>query len=285
MAGGAGVDGGAERTAPGRRRGLRRRLRPDAGRAARRRRDRRLGAAATPTTTCERRWLGTLPEPGSAAVWRGGPRTSGAVRRRCSEPRSASGRREEAATLVQAPAGAAWRRIVAIPVGDDVVAVHDLRHQRRDRPRGARRRAVRARVGRRRHHRRRRSAHLGVAVGRADRSATRPTDLVGRPAAELIHPDDVDATMRRFDEVIADPGSIGQPLEVRILDADGEPRWFECVGVNKLDDPLLGRPRREPPRHPRAQARARRRSGPRRRGRAASSRPRATASSPSTRTA
>ena len=80
---------------------------------------------------------------------------------------------------------------------------------------------------------------MGVAVGRARRSGYTPTDLVGRPAAELIFADDVEATMQRFAEVLADPGSTGKPLEVRILDADGEPRWFECVGVNQLDDPLL----------------------------------------------
>jgi PAS domain S-box-containing protein len=46
--------------------------------------------------------------------------------------------------------------------------------------------------------------------------------------------------MQRFAEVLTEPELSGHPIEIRILDGRGEPRWFECVGINKLDDPLLG---------------------------------------------
>ena len=150
-----------------------------------------------------------------------------------------SGQREEAATLVQAPAGAAWRRIVVIPVGGDVVAsmTYDISDVV----------DLEARVAAL-------SEHVWdvVAITDADAQLTwvspsvertlgyRPADLVGRRAADLIHHEDLEATMERFAEVLGDPGTSGRPLEVRILDAHGEARWYECVGINKLDDPTLG---------------------------------------------
>jgi len=184
------------------------------------------------------RWLGELPEPGSRLSGmddRGGSEPFGSLQRAA----LASGQREEVATLVWAPAGTAWRRVVAVPVGDDVVAcmTYDISDVIDLETRVA---AL--------------SEHVWdiVAITDADARLTwvspsvertlgfLPNDLVGRGAAELIHPDDLAATMRRFDEVIADPGSIGRPIEVRIVDVHGDARWFECVGANRLDDPLLG---------------------------------------------
>lgn len=67
-----------------------------------------------------------------------------------------------------------------------------------------------------------------------------PEELVGRAAADLLFVDDREATMLRFAEVVADPTAIGHPLEVRIIDAAGNARWFECVGSNQLDNPAFG---------------------------------------------
>jgi len=184
------------------------------------------------------RWLGLLPEAGARMSSLGGHDGS--------EPfvtlqsaAIASRRREEAATLVHAPAGTAWRRIVAIPVADDVVAsmTYDISDVI----------DLEARVAAL-------SEHVWdvVAITDADANLTwvspsverslgyAAVDLVGRAASDLIFAEDVDATMQRFVEVLADPGVSGHPLEVRILDAGGAPRWFECVGINRLDDPLLG---------------------------------------------
>jgi diguanylate cyclase (GGDEF)-like protein/PAS domain S-box-containing protein len=184
------------------------------------------------------RFLGDLPGPGT-------PLSSVVTDRAIANPfRSLqgealrSGRRQEAAMLLDAPAGAAWRRVVSIPVGDDVVAsmTYDISDEI----------DLEARVAAL-------SEHVWdvVAITDADANLTwvspsvqnvlgyEMSNLLGRPAAELIFADDVDATMARFAEVISDAGSVGQPLEVRILDVAGGPRWFECVGVNKLDDPLL----------------------------------------------
>ena len=67
----------------------------------------------------------------------------------------------------------------------------------------------------------------------------RPDELCGRAAVDLIHPDDVDVIMARFAEVVADPSSVGTPLELRVLAADGTPRWYQSAGANRLDDPVL----------------------------------------------
>jgi diguanylate cyclase (GGDEF)-like protein/PAS domain S-box-containing protein len=186
----------------------------------------------------QRRWLGTLPAPGARLGEDLGDDRQEETFGRLQSTALASGTRQEAAMLLEAPAGAAWRRVVSIPVAEDVVAsltydisdVIDLQ---------ARAAAL--------------SEHVWDVVAITDaearltwvsQSAERslgyaPADLVGRPASELIYDADVDAAMGRFAEVLADPQSAGTPLEIRIVRADGAPHWFECVGINKVDDPHL----------------------------------------------
>ena len=185
-----------------------------------------------------RRWLGLLPDAGatmSPLEAHGGSEPFVTLQRAA----MASRRREEAATLVHAPAGTAWRRIVAIPVADDVVAsmTYDISDVI----------DLEARVAAL-------SEHVWDVVAITDAAAHvtwvspsverslgyAPADLIGRAASDLIFSEDVEATMQRFTEVLSDPEVSGHPLEVRILDVSGAPRWYECVGINRLDDPLLG---------------------------------------------
>ena len=154
------------------------------------------------------RWLGAPPGAGEQPVAARRPRAASEPFATLQRAAVASGRREEAAMLVQAPAGAAWRRIVAIPVGDDVVAsmTYDISDVI----------DLEARVAAL-------SEHVWdvVAITDADARVTwvspsverslglrrRPTSI-GRPAADLIFADDVDATMQRFTEVLADPDAL-----------------------------------------------------------------------------
>ena len=185
-----------------------------------------------------KRFLGTLPDPGERLSDTFHADRQEETFGRLQSSALTSGTRQEAAMLLEAPSGAAWRRVVSIPVGDDVVAsmtydisdVIDLQ---------ARAAAL--------------SEHVWDVVAITDEEARltwvsqsaerslgyHPADLVGRPASELIFADDVEAALERFGEVLADPDAAGVPLEIRILTADGTPRWFECVGINKLGDPHL----------------------------------------------
>jgi diguanylate cyclase (GGDEF)-like protein/PAS domain S-box-containing protein len=149
-----------------------------------------------------------------------------------------AGETREAAFLVDAPTGPEWRRVVSVPVDVDIVAsltydISDLVD-------------LQARVAAL-------SEHALDIVAITDASANiqwvssaaqrvlghDPAALVGRPAADLMYGDDVDATLARFSAVVTDPDASGTPIEVRIVDAAGHPRWFECVGVNQLDNPLI----------------------------------------------
>lgn len=149
-----------------------------------------------------------------------------------------TGERQDAPMLVDAPTGASWRRMTVIPLGgDDVAAVSFDLSAILD---------LQARVEAL-------SEHVWDVVAITDAEARltwvspsaermlgySPDDLVGRLATELIFADDVDAAMRRFAEVVVDPDASGHPIELRIVDASGATRWFECVGVNQLDNAAL----------------------------------------------
>jgi len=150
----------------------------------------------------------------------------------------ASGQVTEATTTVPSPAGAALRHVTAVPLGGDVVATF-TRDMSPVLEVQARATALTERVW------------DIVAVTDAEANITwvspaaepvlgyRPDDLIGRPALELIHPDDVEPIMERFAEVLADPDAAGYPVELRVVCADGSSRWFECIGANRFDDPTL----------------------------------------------
>jgi diguanylate cyclase (GGDEF)-like protein/PAS domain S-box-containing protein len=131
-----------------------------------------------------------------------------------------------------------WRRVVAIPVGDDVVValtfdIEDLVD--------ARSRATLL------------SQHTSdiVAISAPDSGLAwvspaaeeilgyESAALVGRCAVDLVHPDDVEQVVERFLAVVADP-SVVPTVELRLRRADGGYHWFECSIVNRVDDPELG---------------------------------------------
>ncbi|HVH68614.1 MAG TPA: PAS domain S-box protein [Gemmatimonadales bacterium] len=66
-----------------------------------------------------------------------------------------------------------------------------------------------------------------------------PTENLGRNAFELIHPDDRPAALELFGELLQRPGHHAK-TELRALHQDGTWRRLEAIGVNRLDDPIIG---------------------------------------------
>ncbi len=63
-------------------------------------------------------------------------------------------------------------------------------------------------------------------------------ELVGRNAASLIHPDNLEQMQRRHAEHMADPSLSGtRQSEARILHKDGRWIWFESRGINAMHLP------------------------------------------------
>src|SRR3989454_3901314 len=65
------------------------------------------------------------------------------------------------------------------------------------------------------------------------------TENVGRSAFELVHPDDRTQALELFGELMQRPGHLVK-TELRALHKDGSWRHLEAVGVNRLDDPVIG---------------------------------------------
>ncbi len=65
-----------------------------------------------------------------------------------------------------------------------------------------------------------------------------PEDLVGLSIFALVHPDDVDETLRVFSEGVATRQG-GRFLELRLRHKDGTFRHLEAIGRYLLDDPLV----------------------------------------------
>ncbi len=60
-----------------------------------------------------------------------------------------------------------------------------------------------------------------------------------RDALELVHPDDLDAIRRIFENVLAEPGPT-KPAWLRVAHSDGSWRWVEAIANNLLDEPAVG---------------------------------------------
>jgi diguanylate cyclase (GGDEF)-like protein/PAS domain S-box-containing protein len=63
-----------------------------------------------------------------------------------------------------------------------------------------------------------------------------PEELVGRPAVELVHPDDLDTARAQFERIKDSPGA-ATTYQVRLAHADGGWRWVEVTTANLLHDP------------------------------------------------
>ncbi len=80
-------------------------------------------------------------------------------------------------------------------------------------------------------------------------------ELLGRNAAEFLHPDDVDAMRERFRGVLASeltPEELNR-FEYRFRHSDGSWCWLESVAVNALANPAVLRHHRPLARHQPAQ--------------------------------
>ncbi len=78
----------------------------------------------------------------------------------------------------------------------------------------------------------------------ADETMTRilgcsEADLVGRRTLELLHPDDQEAAIRDWMQLLEGAGSL-PPVRQRLRRADGTWAWFEVVNHNHLADPDRG---------------------------------------------
>ncbi|HNB51131.1 MAG TPA: GAF domain-containing protein, partial [Anaerolineales bacterium] len=62
-----------------------------------------------------------------------------------------------------------------------------------------------------------------------------PEEFVGHNAFEFVHPGDIDACVRLFEQLIAQPSSSIQAL-FRLHHKDGTWLWFEAIGTNYLHD-------------------------------------------------
>ena len=65
-----------------------------------------------------------------------------------------------------------------------------------------------------------------------------PGDLVGESGFEYVHPEDRPQVREAFESVLANPEET-LTVEYRVRDADGEWRWVESRGTNRLDDPAI----------------------------------------------
>jgi len=147
-----------------------------------------------------------------------------------------SGERFEADHEHRLPSGlTTWRRIIAIPFDDDVVAMltFDIGELVDARSRAS---AL--------------SQHssdivvisspedgiLWVSPAVEALLGHRVDDIVGACAIDLVHPDDVEAVIERFVTVAGDTSAV-PTVELRLRRVDGEYQWFQCSIANRLDDP------------------------------------------------
>jgi diguanylate cyclase (GGDEF)-like protein/PAS domain S-box-containing protein len=63
-------------------------------------------------------------------------------------------------------------------------------------------------------------------------------ELIGRPATDLVHPDDLPRVLEALTADRNDPRA-GRMLEFRVPHRDGSWRVFEAVGKNLMDDPVV----------------------------------------------
>jgi diguanylate cyclase (GGDEF)-like protein/PAS domain S-box-containing protein len=131
--------------------------------------------------------------------------------------------------------GPVWRRVIAVPVDDDVIATmtYDIGELV-----GARGRAAALSQD---------SSDV-VAITSPDSGLSwvspsveatlgyRAEEMIGRCAVDLVHPDDVGCVVERF-LAVDDDASDAPTVELRLRRSDGGYQWFQCSIANRLDDP------------------------------------------------
>ncbi len=66
-----------------------------------------------------------------------------------------------------------------------------------------------------------------------------PSELIGHPTAELIHPDDLSEVNRMLKSMLRHPDE-SRTITVRYRHKSGTWRWIEAAATNHLDDPAIG---------------------------------------------
>src|SRR4051812_527512 len=64
-------------------------------------------------------------------------------------------------------------------------------------------------------------------------------DLRGRQATELVHPSELEATLRMREELLRSPGKV-VTTEVRVRHKDGSWRWIDCTLTNLMHEESVG---------------------------------------------
>lgn len=67
-----------------------------------------------------------------------------------------------------------------------------------------------------------------------------PNELVGKPAFDLLHPDDKQPIVAAFNRIGEKPGQSTERQEHRFRHADGSWIWAESVTTNRTESPLEG---------------------------------------------
>jgi PAS domain S-box-containing protein len=65
-----------------------------------------------------------------------------------------------------------------------------------------------------------------------------PSELIGRPLAEMIHPDDISALNALITDLVQQPEE-SHSMTVRHRNRDGSWRWIEAAATNHLNDPAI----------------------------------------------
>jgi len=65
-----------------------------------------------------------------------------------------------------------------------------------------------------------------------------PEDLVGESGFDYVHPEDRERVREAFEDVLEHPEET-LSVEYRVRDADGQWRWVESRGTNRLEDPAV----------------------------------------------
>ncbi|HEV7525499.1 MAG TPA: EAL domain-containing protein [Acidimicrobiia bacterium] len=147
-----------------------------------------------------------------------------------------TGERFETEHEIRLPSGTtSWRRVIAVPVEDDVVALmaYDIGELV----------DARSRASALAQH----SSDI-VAISSITDGVTWVSpaveailghcaeEMVGKCAVDLVHPDDAQSVIERFLVVTQDTSAI-PTVELRLRKSSGEYRWFQCSIANRLDDP------------------------------------------------
>ena len=65
-----------------------------------------------------------------------------------------------------------------------------------------------------------------------------PEAMLAMPVFDLVHPDDLERAVGILGALVSSTGA-SEPIDMRVMHADGSYRWIECIANNLLDDPVV----------------------------------------------